>query len=176
MCGSFSITCALNTDLNTAWIKLTAFVFRCLFMTLYSHWKKWAYPKKERILLNSKIDRLVGFFFFNKKVVSCCINVYTCSERLTIVISSEKGYRLLSYVCPQRKYYTPYGKIFFQILWGINVKATHNCSSGPVWKERKEKKRKYNGLTGRQKSLSRPDFPFRSSLKHRNTDPRNRNL
>ena len=54
-----------------------------------------------------------------------------------IVISSEKGYRLLSYVCPQRKYY------------------------------------KCNGLTGRQKSLSRPDFSFRSSLKHRNTDPRN---
>ena len=24
-----------------------------------------------------------------------------------IVISSEKGYRLLSYVCRQRKYYTP---------------------------------------------------------------------
>ena len=54
-----------------------------------------------------------------------------------IVISSEKGYRLLSYVCPQRKYY------------------------------------KCNGLTGRQKSLSRSDFSFRSSLKHRNTDPRN---
>ena len=42
---------------------------------------------------------------------------------------------------------------------------------GPFRK--KEKKRKYNGLTGRQKSLSRPDFSFRSSLKHRNTDPRN---
>ena len=54
-----------------------------------------------------------------------------------IVISSEKGYRLLSCVCPQRKYY------------------------------------KCNGLTGRQKSLSRPDFSFRPSLKHRNTDPRN---
>ena len=47
-----------------------------------------------------------------------------------------------------------------------------NYSSGPVLKK---KKRKYNGLTGRQK-LSRPDFPFRSSLKHRNTDPRNRYL
>ena len=42
--------------------------------------------------------------------------------------------------------------------------------------EKKEKKRKCNGLTGRKKSLSRPDFSFRSSLKHRNTDPRNRNL
>ena len=48
---------------------------------------------------------------------------------------------------------------------------------GPLkQKEKKRKKRKYNGLTGRQKSLSRPDFPFRSSLKHRNTDPRNRYL
>ena len=42
--------------------------------------------------------------------------------------------------------------------------------------EKKEKKRKCNGLTGRKKSLSRPDFSFRSSLKHRNTDPTNRNL
>ena len=33
-----------------------------------------------------------------------------------IAISGKKGYRLLSYVCPQRKYYTPYGKMFFQIL------------------------------------------------------------
>ena len=33
-----------------------------------------------------------------------------------IVVMSKKGYRLPSYVCPQRKYYTPYGKIFFQIL------------------------------------------------------------
>ena len=45
---------------------------------------------------------------------------------------------------------------------------------GPL-KEKRKKKRKYNGLTGRQ-NLSRPDFPFRSSLKHRNTDPRNRYL
>ena len=33
-----------------------------------------------------------------------------------IATSGKKGYRLLSYVCPQRKYYTPYGKMFFQIL------------------------------------------------------------
>ena len=33
-----------------------------------------------------------------------------------IVISSEKGNCLLSYVCRQRTYYTPYGKIFFQTL------------------------------------------------------------
>ena len=53
--------------------------------------------------------------------------------------SSEKGYRLLSYASPQRKYYTPYGKILFQVFWGINVKATHNCSSGPVFKKKKRK-------------------------------------
>ena len=89
-----------------------------------------------------------------------------------IIISSEEGYRLLSYVCPQRKYYTPHGKIFFQMLWGINVKATLFVRA----RLKKKKKRKCNGLTGGQKSLSRPDFPSRSSLKHRNTDPRNRNL
>ena len=55
----------------------------------------------------------VCLFFLIKKVVSCCINFYilSCfyifSEDWIIVISSEKGYRLLSYVCPQRKYYTP---------------------------------------------------------------------
>ena len=65
-----------------------------------------------------------------KKVVSCCIEFIFVVKDWIIVISSEKGYRLLSYVCPQRKYYTPYGKIFFQIFSGINVKATHNCSSG----------------------------------------------
>ena len=42
--------------------------------------------------------------------------------------------------------------------------------------KKKKKKRKYNGLTGTQKSLSRPDFSFRSFLKDRNTEPRNRNL
>ena len=51
---------------------------------------------------------------------------------------------------------------FFHVLWGINVKATHNCSSGPV--KKKKKRRKHNRLTGRQTFLSRPDFPFRSSL------------
>ena len=90
-------------------------------------------------------------------------------------ISGENGYSLFSYVCPQRKYNTPYGKIFFQTLSGINVKASITVRPGPLLKK-KEKKRKYNGLTGRQKFLSRPDFPVRSSLKHRNTDPRNRNL
>ena len=40
-----------------------------------------------------------------------------------IVISIEKGYRLLSYVCPQGKYYTPYGKIFFLDIVRYKCKA-----------------------------------------------------
>ena len=59
------------------------------------------------------------FFLLKCKVVSCCITV-----------SSVKGYRLLSYIYPQRRYYTPYSKVFFQIFWGINVKAKNNCLSG----------------------------------------------
>ena len=78
------------------------------------------------------------FLFFNKKKLLVAVLTFIFVVRdWIIVISSQKGYRLLSYVSPQRKYY------------------------------------KRNGLTGRQKSLSRPDFSFRSSLKHRNTDPRN---
>ena len=52
-----------------------------------------------------------------------------------------------------------------------NIRLHITVRPGPF-----KNKRKYNELTGRQKSLSRLDFPFRSSLKHRNTDPRNRNL
>ena len=48
-------------QLNTAWIKFTAFVFRCLFTALYSEMKKWAYLKNKRVLLYSKMDKLVGF-------------------------------------------------------------------------------------------------------------------
>ena len=52
--------------------------------------KKWAYLKNERVLLYFKTDRLAGFsspslsffLFLIKKFVSCCINVYICSERL----------------------------------------------------------------------------------------------
>ena len=115
----------------------------------------------------------MSFVFLNCQVVQW-VDIFAnpVFKNPCIVISWEKGYRLLSYVCLKRKNYTPYGKIFFQILWGINVKATHNCSSGPVKKKEKRKKRKYNGLTRRQKSLSPHDFPFTSSLKHRNTDPR----
>ena len=125
---------------------------------------------------NGQTRRLfvLEFVFFllplgNEKVVSCRINFIFVVKDWIIVISSEKGYRLITvYVCPQRKYYTPYGKIFFQILWGINVKATHNCSSGPV---QKKMKRKENIMAyGRQKSLSQPDFPFSCSLKHRHIE------
>ena len=47
-----------------------------------------------------------------------CIDIFAnpVFKNPGIAIGSEKGYRLLSYVCPQRKYYTPYGKIFFHIL------------------------------------------------------------
>ena len=55
----------------------------------------------------------VCLFFLVKKVVSCCIKfIFVVKDW----ISNENGYSLLSYVCPQRKYYTPYAKIFFQIL------------------------------------------------------------
>ena len=57
-------------------------------------------------MLYSKTDRLAGFSSPNLSfllLISCCISVY-------IYISSEEGHRLLSYVCPQRKYYTPYSK------------------------------------------------------------------
>ena len=93
-----------------------------------------------------------------------------------IVISSEKGYRLLSMSVLRQNII--HLTVKFSFRYCINAKATHNCPSGPAFfkKRRNEKKRKYNGLKERQRSLSGPDFPFRSSLKHRNTDPRNRNL
>ena len=54
------------------------------------------------------------FFFENDKnwVRQTTLN----GEKKEYGRSSEKGYRLLSYVCPQRKYFTPYGKILFQIF------------------------------------------------------------
>ena len=124
-------------QLNTAWIKFTAFVFSCLFTALLFSLKKWAYLKYERVLLFSN-DWLVGFpipslsiFFFKCKVVSCS-QLQLVAKRLSfafLCLSSKKI-----------KYYTPYGKVFFQILWGINVKATHNCLSGPIKKNKEEKK------------------------------------
>ena len=49
------------------------------------------------------------------KKVALLTFIFVVQDRI-IIISSEKGYPLLSYVCFQRKYYTPYGKIFFQML------------------------------------------------------------
>ena len=57
-------------------------------------------------------------------------------------ISSENGYSLFSYVCPQRKYNTPYGKIFFQTLSGINVKASITVRPGPFKKKKKKREEK----------------------------------
>ena len=77
-----------------------------------------------------------------------------CSAYLTRVNGSTIQFLLRELLFRiNLKYYTPYGKFFFQVLWGINVKS-----------KKKKKKRKNNRLTGRQKFLSRPDFPFRSSL------------
>ena len=44
--------------------------------------------------------------------------------------------------------HAPYSKTFYQILRGVNVKATNNCSSGSALKN-------HNELTGALKSLSR---------------------
>ena len=41
------------------------------------------------------------------------------------------------------KGYTPYGKIFYQILWGCkNVKATQSCSSRPIEKKKRRREKK----------------------------------
>ena len=45
----------------------------------------------------------------------CLFNYKKKVKDWIIVVVSEKGYRLLSYVSPQRKY-APYGKTFYQIL------------------------------------------------------------
>ena len=47
----------------------------------------------------------VRFFFFNKKKMQVAelLFIFVVKDWI-IVTSSEKGYRLLSYVCPQRKY------------------------------------------------------------------------
>ena len=73
---------------------------------------------------------------------------------------------LLENISLPRRRCTPYGKIFYQILWGCkNVKATQSCSSRPIKKKREEGKRRHNGLTATQTSLNRPSFPFRSAFK-----------
>ena len=64
-----------------------------------------------------------------------------------IVVTSKKGYRLPSCVCPQRKYYSPYGKIFVQILWDrISVKAKLL-----VWACLKKKKKRKENIMGLRK-------------------------
>ena len=78
VCCPFSITRALNTAeyrLNEVYCVF----FSCLFTALLYSLKKWAFLKYERGLLYS--SEFV-YFFFKYKVVSCCMNVYICSERL----------------------------------------------------------------------------------------------
>ena len=106
-----------------SWIPLEFCVCFQICLRLYIRTEKRAYLTKERVLLYSKTDRLAGFsspslsfFFLLKKLWVAVLTFIFVVKDWIIVISSEKGYRLLSYVCPQRKYYTPYGKIFFQIL------------------------------------------------------------
>ena len=59
-----------------------------------------------------------------------------------IVISSEKGYRLLSMSALKQNIILLTVKFSFRYC--INAKAAHNCSSGPVFKKREEMKRKEN--------------------------------
>ena len=100
-CGEFKNFCSFavysvllflhNLCPEYSWIPLEFCVCICFQLFIYDFifsLKKWAYLKHKRVLLYSKTERLAGFsipslsFFLVKKVVSCCINVYTCSERL----------------------------------------------------------------------------------------------
>ena len=100
-CGEFKNFCSFavysvllflhNLCPEYSWIPLEFCVCICFQLFIYDFifsLKKWAYLKHQRVLLYSKTERLAGFsipslsFFLVKKVVSCCINVYTCSERL----------------------------------------------------------------------------------------------
>ena len=95
-------------DLNYKFIKIGAsrLALAKSIYYIYIIAEKWAYIKYETVLFYFN-DRLNGFstpnlpFELKKKKVKDCI----------IVVVSEKGYRLLSYVSPQRKY-APYGKTF----------------------------------------------------------------
>ena len=76
-------------------------LFSVVCLRLYILTEKVTLSKKnERVLLYSKTDRLVGFlsssFFLIKKVVSCCFKFIFVVKDWIIVISREKGYRLLS--------------------------------------------------------------------------------
>ena len=146
---SFSLCSVLlffhNLCPEYSWIPLELSLLRlfsvvCLWLYILTEKVSLSKKRKEFSSILKRTDssafgRRVCLFFFwkkTKKVVSCCIKFIFVEQDWIIVISSEEGYRLLSCVCPQRKYYTPYAKIFFQISWAINVKATHNCSPGPV--------------------------------------------
>ena len=131
VCCLFSLSRALNTA-ETAWMKFN--ICLRLYIYIYIIAEKWAYLKYERVLFYFN-DRLNGFstpnlpFKKKKKKVKDCI----------IVVVSEKGYRLLSYVSPQRKYAT-YGKTFYQILWGCIMQRPYIAvRQGPFIKNRKIK-------------------------------------
>ena len=75
---------------------------------------------------DSSAFRTRVFFFLMKKVVSCCIKFIFVVKDWIIVISSEKGYRLLSMFVLRENI------IHLTVPLGINAKATDNYSSGPV--------------------------------------------
>ena len=111
--------------------------------------KKW---KSSPLFQNGQTCRLFEpefvFFFLIKKVVSYCSNVYICSERLDYCCYEQErlSFAVLC-LCPQRKYYTPYGKIFVQILWDrISVKAKLL-----VWACLKKKKKRIENIMGLRK-------------------------
>ena len=59
----------------------------------------------------------LGRYFFFLKMPKIWVGQTTLNgEKKEDGRSIEKGYRLLSYASPQRKYFTPYGKILFQIF------------------------------------------------------------
>ena len=108
VCCSFSITRALNT----AEYRLNDVYCVCFQLFVYGF-----IILAEKVSL-SKIRKSSPVFkrqtrFFSARVCRSITFIFVVKDWITV--SSVKGYRLLSYVCPQRKYYTPYGKIFFQI-------------------------------------------------------------
>ena len=119
VCCSFSIT----RGLNTAEYRLNDVYCVCFQLFVYGFIILAEKVSLSKIRKSSPVfKRQTRFFqpeyvcllFFKYKVLSRSITfIFVVKDWITV--SSVKGYRLLSYVCPQRKYYTPYGKIFFQI-------------------------------------------------------------
>ena len=66
-----------------------------------------AEPEIKRIISTEKWFNYVVPFFFLKKAEVWVGQTTLNGEKKEDGRSSEKGYRLLSYVCPQRKYFTP---------------------------------------------------------------------